>query len=90
MGNDYGGRKKTEPGNCPKVICKNVFAFAKAKNIRVKWGGPSVVESGTWWFWSVKNVWLTAGVTNFLYLEFLKRLPPNECGDPSTAPDLES
>ena len=36
MGNDWGGRRKQNPGGCPKVTRKDVFAYADSQEILVK------------------------------------------------------
>ncbi len=78
MGQDWGGRKKMNPPGCPKVTRKDVFAYAELHGIQVKWGGPTAVENGTWWYWASDGVWRTAGVTNYLCREFLKSLPETQ------------
>ncbi len=50
MGNDWGGRRKQNPEGCPKVTQKDVFANVDSQGIRIKWGGSTAVESGTFSF----------------------------------------
>ena len=87
MGNDWGGRRKQNPEGCPKVTWKDVFAYVASRGIHVKWGGPTAVENGTWWYWSSDDRFQTAGTTNYLCMEFLKSLQPSQWGIPPELPE---
>lgn len=72
MGQDWGGRRPLNPPNAPKVTGNMLFQYAKEHNIKIK-------RDGYWWasgMWMYcdNEKWFTAGQTNYLAMETLKRL----------------
>ncbi|MFA5036422.1 MAG: hypothetical protein WC479_04530 [Candidatus Izemoplasmatales bacterium] len=79
MGQDWGGRRKVNPENCPKVTDKEVEAKAKELVLEVQRGDFSRRDhgfmhspQGTWWYRNpIDNKWYTIGATNYWALHFL-------------------
>lgn len=67
MGQDWGGRTKLNPENCPKVAGKQVRARAKRLRLEVKREGI-----GMWWVKKEDGKWYTLGQTNYLAIRYLK------------------
>ena len=67
-GRDWGGRRKLNPDNCPHVSGKDVREYAQKHNIKIMREGL-----GMWFFFDGKTRY-TLGQTNFLALEWLKRI----------------
>ena len=72
MGQDWGGRRKENPGGCPKVTGKQVREFAESHGLIIKNDGM-YRRGGTWWLYD-KNMgeFLTLASTNYLALERMK------------------
>lgn len=78
MGQDWGGRRKSNPDNAPRVTRIQVEKFAEEH-------GYEIEREGYWWasdMWKgrIKGtaVWRTLGQTNYLALEQLKYLVSEE------------
>lgn len=62
MGQDWGGRRKQNPNNAPKVSGKMVRDLALEMGLSVKRDGY-----GMWFVYKDSNkIWYTLGSTNFL------------------------
>lgn len=78
MGQDWGGRRRLNPENCPTITRSMVILRAAELGIKVRRGhilsehAFQNSERGTWWAYSYdKKQWLTIGDTNFLALSWL-------------------
>lgn len=69
MGQDWGGRRPMNPPNCPKVTRKQVLKFAENINVTIWREGY-----GMWWFMRDDGASVTLGQTNYIALEYLKRM----------------
>lgn len=80
MGQDWGGRRRENPENCPKVSQKDVITLAQALNIKVFRGGFFAngeaynEPHGTWWYKDYQGTWRTLGTTNYLAVMHLNGL----------------
>jgi hypothetical protein len=84
MGQDWGGRRKQNPENCPVVTVKQVTDKALSMSVEVKrgdfhgskndrWFGEC--DHGTWWYLNKLNgMWYTIGDTNYLALCELSKI----------------
>lgn len=80
MGNDWGGRRKINPDDCPKVTGETVRTKAAMLNVFVRRGDfiginfhPS--DRGIWWYLE-NGKWLILGATNYVAfsnLTFMER-----------------
>jgi hypothetical protein len=85
MGQDWGGRRKVNPENCPKVTNKEVEAKAKELNLTIQLGDFSRIDhefmyspQGMWWYQNpMDKRWYTIGMTNYLALCFLQQIEVN-------------
>lgn len=65
---DWGGRRKLNPDDAPRVDREDVRKFAHSYSISVKREGL-----GMWWRMDVNGKWWTLGMTNYLALKEIKR-----------------
>jgi len=65
---DKAGRSPYNPKNAPKVTRVDVLAYAKEYGFRVEREGQ-----GMWWYWKGFGQRRTAGMTNYLCIETMKR-----------------
>lgn len=72
QGRDWGGRRKVNPKNAPKITRRQVFEYAKIIMVEVKRDGNST------WMYKKQDTWYTCGMTNYLALEYLKNLEPQK------------
>ena len=79
MGQDWGGRRKSNPDNCPKITKKMVYDLASELGIEIRRGDYfhdlSFYHSdrGTWWIYNIEFKWVTMGDTNYwAYCNLLK------------------
>ena len=81
MGQEWGGRRKTNPENAPKVTRNMVINYAKNHSIYVFRGDFLWVDDvrskthskwGQWWYLDEKDIWRTLGYTNYLALRNLQ------------------
>jgi hypothetical protein len=68
QGRNWGGRRKMNPDDAPKVTRKQVLDFAAKNKFEIKRNGNS-----HWWLKDSEGIWRTAGITNYLVLENMKR-----------------
>ena len=81
MGNDWGGRKKLNPENAPRVSAKQVRHLASSIGVDVRRDGCG----GAWWFYD--GQWLTLGQTNYLAMVRLQEMvAPNKHLQPTRRP----
>ena len=66
MGQDWGGRTKLNPENCPRVTGRQVEELADTHGIQVK------REAQGMWFVFKQGQWYTLGQTNYLALKQLQ------------------
>lgn len=77
MGNEYGGRKATNPAGVPRVSREDVLAVAQTAGVQVK--GESVhtgCASAGWSIWWVQrpgDVWRTLATTNYIAVQELQK-----------------
>ncbi len=78
MGQDWGGRRKANPENCPKVTHQMVLDLAKEKGIEVKRGDFFGYDrhfvgsdKAMWWAMFPNGEWRTIGMTNYLAWDFI-------------------
>jgi hypothetical protein len=82
MGQDWGGRHKVNPENCPKVTDRDVISKAVELGLEVQRGEFSRIDhkfmnstQATWWYLNpVDNKWYTIGMTNYWALYFLNEI----------------
>jgi hypothetical protein len=82
MGQDWGGRHKVNPENCPKVTDRMVSAKAVELGLKVQRGDFSRIDhkfmygsQSVWWYQNpIDNKWYTIGATNYWALHFLFRI----------------
>jgi len=68
MGQDWGGRRKENPDNCPKISGKQVREKAKYLGIEVKRNGYE-----NWWYKN-NGQWYTGGTTNYICWKLLDEI----------------
>lgn len=68
MGRDWGGRRKVNPANAPKVTRGQVIGFAVLHGYKIRRDGNSS------WMILKEGVWYTCGMTNFLALKKLEAM----------------
>ncbi len=82
MGQDWGGRHKVNPENCPEVTQEEIITKALELDLKVKRGDFSRVDhkfvqgtQGVWWYQNpINNKWYTIGETNYWALYFLSNI----------------
>ena len=67
MGRDWGGRRKLNPDNAPRVTRNQVLDFAATHGLKVKRDGNSS------WLHFRNGTWYSCGMTNYLALRRLER-----------------
>lgn len=73
MGQDWGGRRKLNPDDAPRVSGKQVRAKATSLGIEIK--NEGLYGRGGMWFWKRPDgKWYTLGQTNYLAIEQLSRI----------------
>lgn len=74
MGNDWGGRRKENPENVPRVTAKMVEDYAASIHVEIRRDGIR----GMWFYvggFKLESAcWYTLGSTNYLALENLRKL----------------
>lgn len=70
MGNDWGGRKASNPPNARRVTAAEVRSAATEAGVQVKRDG---VGWTMWWVKLPEGEWRTLANTNFLALSLLQR-----------------
>ena len=68
MGQDWGGRRKENPPNAPRITSCEVTEFAQQNDIETRREGLGM------WFYLKDSIWYTLGQTNYLALTHLTRL----------------
>lgn len=77
MGQDWGGRRKLNPDDAPRVSGKQVREKAAALGIEVK--NKGLYGRGGMWFWKRPDgQWYTLEQTNYLAMEQLRRIEKAE------------
>lgn len=71
MGQDWGGRRKTNPEGTPKITMRQVNDYAKEIGVEV-WREPG--NYSMWWLMRNGKKYKTLGMTNFQALNYLHRL----------------
>lgn len=64
MGQDWGGRRKANPEDAPKITRKQVEKYAESIGAKISRDGR-----GMWFAESVDGTWYTLGLTNYLALK---------------------
>lgn len=78
MGQDWGGRRRINPIDAPKVSKQDVYTFAEKHGINVQraittGSGLYPSNQGPWWrFDRIKEEWLTCGNTNYECIHHLE------------------
>lgn len=65
MGQDWGGRRKSNPDECPIVSSVEVIAFAKERGFELR-------KNVVWFVKEKDGEWRSIGDTNYWALENLK------------------
>ena len=65
---DWGGRRKANPDNAPRVTRQEVIDLANNCDIEIKRAGLGI------WFFKSEGTWYTLGQTNYLALRQLRQL----------------
>lgn len=87
MGQDWGGRKKLNPEDCPKVTSQQVAALAQDAGVEIFRGGfladgSSYQEPhGTWWYKDREGTWRTLGMTNYLAICLIREFMNEQHSD---------
>ena len=81
---DWGGRRKLNPDNAPRVSRQDILGFAQQHAIVVRREGLGM------WFRLDGSTWYTIGQTNYLAMECLRRLTRAEPDAPSAPADAPS
>lgn len=76
MGQDWGGRRKTNPDNCPKITRKMIEDLANENHIEV-WNDGYGGYHGTWLYKKPDGINYVLGSTNYIAFEHLKRVIAN-------------